>query len=172
MTLTFTGCEGYRGPAGGRLGSLAAAIAVFAGAVLISGLYAQAGEQSVGIELNRLQEVDGACRISLVFTNGLAETVEALSIETVLFDKNGAVERFLVLKSNPLPSGKVRVQQFDAKGIACKDVGRMLLNDVKDCKIEGVQPDACLSVIKPSSRLDVAFFSTETASKAGKDQQQ
>lgn len=162
------------GRGGGGMIPLLGRLAVFIsalGAALSPGSAAFAQEASVNIELNRLQEVEGACRISLVFTNGLPEAVDVLSIETVLFNKEGAVERFLVLRSNPLPSGKVRVQQFDAKGLACDGVGRILLNDVKDCKIEGVAPDGCLGVIKPSSRTGVAFFSSTTASSnEGKQQ--
>lgn len=147
---------------------LGLAVAAAVGAALPTP--ARAEDKSIGIELNRLQAVDGACRISLVFTNGLSVAVEALSIETVLFNKEGAVERFLVLKSNPLPSGKVRVQQFDAKGLACDGVGRVLLNDVKECKIEGISPQDCLDVIKPSSRTGADFFSS-TVSSAGKNKQ-
>lgn len=165
-----SGCS--RGQLFTGLRRTAQAAAAMGGAVFGALLPAHGEEGSLGIELNRLQDMNGACRISLVFTNGLADTVDALSIETVLFNKDGAVERFLVLKSNPLPSGKVRVQQFDAKGTACDDVGRLLLNDVKDCKIEGVTPQDCLAVIKPSSRTDVRFFSTATESNAGKDQGQ
>lgn len=170
MTFNSIRTGFMRGRSSQPLGRLAVAIALGAGLCLPVAKPVQAQDASVAIELNRLQDVEGACRISLVFTNGLSETVEALSIETVLFNKDGAVERFLVLKSNPLPTGKVRVQQFDARGLACDGVGKVLLNDVKECKIEGVSPDDCLEVIRPSSRTDAEFYSSTTASAGKKTQ--
>lgn len=170
MTFNLFRAGFKRGRARPPVAWLPAVAALMAGVCLSVPEPVQAQDASVGIELNRLQEVEGACRISLVFTNGLAQAVEALSIETVLFNKDGAVERFLVLKPNPLPSGKVRVQQFDLKGLGCDGVGKVLLNDVKECKIEGVSPDDCLGVIKPSSRTDADFYSSTTAGAAKKTQ--
>lgn len=144
--------------------------AVFAGCIL-AGAAARAEESGIGIELNRLQTVKEACRISLVFTNNLEEPVEELTIEIVLFNADGAVERFLVLKSNPLPEGKIRVQQFDADGLSCDSIGRVLLNDVPACKIEGLERTACLEAIRPSSRTDADFFA-KTSSGTEKDKQQ
>jgi hypothetical protein len=170
MTFNSIRAGFKRGRTAQPIGRLATAIALGAGLCLPVAKQVQAQDASVAIELNRLQDVDGACRISLVFTNGLSETVDALSIETVLFNKDGAVERFLVLKSNPLPKGKVRVQQFDAKGLGCDGVGKILLNDVKECEIKGVAPDDCIGVINPSSRTDAAFYSSTTASADKKTQ--
>lgn len=142
------------------------AAAFLAASVLLPGAAARADDGAIGIELNRLQQVDDACRISLVFTNRRETPVEALSIETVLFNTDGAVERFLVLKSNPLPPGKIRAQQFDATGIACESVGRLLLNDVKECEAADLTREGCLEAIAPSSRVEADFVSTTRADAA------
>lgn len=120
-------------------------------------------EDKVSIELNRVSEVDGACRMSFVFTNGLEVPVETLSIETVLFNKEQSVERFLVLKSRPLSPQKIRVQQFDIRGIACNRLGKLLLNDVKACKAGDLSTAGCLEKIEPSSRAGFPFISTATS---------
>lgn len=116
---------------------------------------------AISIELNRLQDVEGSCRLSLVFTNGLPATVSSLSIETVLFDKSGQVDRFLVLKSRPLPAGKIRVQQFDVEGAKCGQFGRLLLNDVRDCAAGELKDAACLERIRPSSRAEMPFVASQ-----------
>lgn len=117
-------------------------------------------EGFISIELNRVSEAKGACRLSFVFTNNMDIAVEALSIETVLFNKKGSVERFLVMKSRPLSPKKIRVQQFDIRSVKCESMGRILLNDVKHCKVSTLTQQECLDRIKPNSRTDVPFVST------------
>jgi hypothetical protein len=117
--------------------------------------------KAIGIELNRLQKVNDACRLSFVFTNKLPFEVAALSIETVLFNDAGQVDRLLALKSRPLTPGKIRVQQFDLSGTTCEGIGRLLVNDVTDCKAGDLTPAQCLERIEPSSRADIPFVSVD-----------
>lgn len=141
---------------------------VFAGLFLAAGLGlaaapAWSADEGISIELNRLEPVEDACRISLVFTNALPVPVESLAIETVLFNTGATVERFLVLKSRPLLPKKIRVQQFDVRGVPCDRFGKLLLNDVKACKAGELDSAACLDRLKPSSRdQKVPFVSTVT----------
>ncbi|MDA7948938.1 MAG: hypothetical protein MPJ78_15860 [Hyphomicrobiaceae bacterium] len=127
------------------------------------GKVAMGADQGVVIELNRLSPVKNACRMSLVFTNMMDVAVEALAIETVLFNKQDSVERFLVLKSRPLSPKKIRVQQFDVTGIDCERFGKLLLNDVKECKAATLDQKACVAGIRPSSKAGVPFVSTAAA---------
>lgn len=127
----------------------------------------EAAQGTVTIELNRLQEVDTACRLSLVYTNMLAAPVETMMIETVLFNADGGVERFLVLKSRPLPPKKIRVQQFDISDFKCSAIGSLLLNDVKECKAGSLTRSDCLDAILPTSRLTVPFISTTASGQKG-----
>lgn len=113
----------------------------------------------VDIELNRLEQLDGGCRLTLMLTNGLPAAIDALSIEAVLFDGDGRVERFLLLKTRPLAMGRTRVQQFDVRDLACEAIGRMLLNDVTECAGEGLDPATCLAAIRVTSRGEIAFVS-------------
>lgn len=112
------------------------------------------------VELNNAQPNASACRLSFVFTNLMGQKIEELSLETVLFDPKGSVIRFLVLKSRPLISGKVRVQQYEIKDIRCDQLGKVLLNDMKVCKGAGLSPALCLENAKISSRTSIPFFST------------
>ena len=116
--------------------------------------------RAINIELNRAQEKGAACRLSFVFTNGIGQPVEKLAIETVLFNTKGQVERFVVLRSRPLPKDKIRAQQFDVSGLKCGNLGRILLNDVKTCAIPKIDLTDCLGLIRVSSRAGVPFIST------------
>lgn len=153
---------------GASLGAFLAAVVVLAplvagapGAAAAEGVEEKADSSGIAIELNRLQEVGKACRLSFVFTNKLPHQVAALSIETVLFNGEGQVERLLALKSKPLTSGKIRVQQFELSDTACDGIGRVLINDVTECKAGELTAAQCLQQIKPSSRADIPFVSVD-----------
>ena len=130
--------------------------------VATNAIGAETTGRTISIELNRAEERGAACRLSFVFTNEVGQPVAKLAIETVLFNKKGQVERFVVLRSRPLPKDKIRAQQFDVNGLKCGDLGRILLNDVKACTIPGVDPADCLDLIRVRSRAEVPFISTTT----------
>lgn len=119
-----------------------------------------AGAEALEIELNRLEQRDGACRLSFVYRNRLGTDLDALQIEAVLFDQDERVERFLVLSSKSLPSDKIRVQQFDISGLDCTGLGSILVNDVKACEGKGLDPEACLARLSLSSKAEAGLLSS------------
>lgn len=119
---------------------------------------ARAAEGSIEIELNRLQQVEGGCRLIVVFTNLLEVQIDSLEVETVLFDHDGQADRFLILKSQPLAPRKVRVHQYDLAAADCASVGSILINDVVGCAGEGLTPALCLARIAPSSRETASLY--------------
>ncbi|WP_170984562.1 hypothetical protein [Rhodoligotrophos defluvii] len=139
-----------------------AAPAVFASAALAQS-NAQpeaASARTLEVELNRLEQREGACRLSMVYRNRLGADIEALQLEAVLFDGDQRVERFLVFSSKALPAGKIRVQQFDIQGLECASVGSVLINDVKACQGTGLEPAQCLAALSLSSRADTKLMSS------------
>lgn len=121
----------------------------------------EANSGTVAVELNRVQDVDGACRLTLVFTNALEVRVDTLALETVLFDADGQVDRFVGLQSEPLSPGKIQVQQYDVRDAECQSFGRLLLNDISACSVQGVEEGECLELIAPSSRIDIPFVTSQ-----------
>ncbi|WP_342643507.1 hypothetical protein [Rhodoligotrophos ferricapiens] len=121
---------------------------------------ADAKDASLDIELNRLEQRDNACRLSFVYRNRLGADLANLQLEAVLFDKDERVERFLVLSSKALPAEKIRVQQFDIAGLDCKGLGSVLVNDVKACEGEGLEPAKCLAELALSSKTDTKLLSS------------
>lgn len=123
--------------------------------LVLAGIGGKASAQdtpSIAVELNRLQQTDATCRLSLVFTNLLPVAIDALELETVLFDTEGRAGRFLILKSQPLVPGKVRVHQYDLDDTSCEAIGSVLINDVIACDGDGLNPAGCLSRLDVSSR--------------------
>ena len=116
---------------------------------------AGAQARTVGVELNRLEQVDGSCRGYFVFRNGFAEPVETLDLDVFLFDAEGVIRQRVALASGRLEPGKTHVRIFELPDIACDDIGRVLLSDVMECGLSG--GDGCGPAVEVSSRAGVPF---------------
>lgn len=133
-----------------RIAGHAAAALALAATVAAPALAADA----VSIELNRLEQRDGACRVSLVVGNPGDTAFDSLKLDLVFFDRQGVISRRLAVEAGPLRAAKTTVKLFDASETPCDGVGRLLLNDVTAC---GGEAD-CLAAVKISSRVkDVEF---------------
>ncbi len=135
--------------------TIAAALA--AAVVLTGNSNANAGEDSISLQLNRAQPSTAGCRLSFVMRNNVATSVDGLKLEIVLFDKNGQVGQFFVLNAGALPSGKTKVRQFDIEQQKCSEVSRVLLNDVAACGGNSLDPATCLELIRPTTSTHIEF---------------
>ncbi len=113
-----------------------------------------AEEPKLTIELNALNQTEGACRLLFVARNGLAADVTSLVLEAVAFDASGSVNRIALFDFSSLPTGTPRVRQFDLPDLACSDIGSLLVNGVQSC--EG--PADCSAALSVSSRTDVELL--------------
>lgn len=115
---------------------------------------AVAEETALSLELNALDARDGACRITFLARNDGADDIEQAVFEAVIFDTEGRVERLTLFDVQSLPVGRPRVRQFDLAGLACGDIGRLLINGTTTCTVGGAESDACALPVL-SSRADV-----------------
>lgn len=120
---------------------------------------AQDGEAALKVELNGLEQVDKACRMTFVVENALAVTITKGVFEVALFDAKGLVERLMVLDFRDLPKGRTRVRQFDAADTSCGGVSRILVNDATECAGEGLDPEACIAALRTSTTIQTKFGS-------------
>ena len=120
---------------------------------------AQDGEAALKVELNGLEQVDKACRMTFVVENALAATITKAVFEVALFDAKGLVERLMVLDCRDLPKGRTRVRQFDAADTSCGSVSRILVNDATECAGEGLDPEACIAALRTSTTTQTKFGS-------------
>ena len=107
------------------------------------------------IELNNARQAGKNCRLSFIVQNRMPSAIKALALEIVLFNGQGLVEQFLKLKAGALPTGKMRVKQFDLKDRNCGDVSKMLINQIAECKGENLSPAACTGALSISSRTSI-----------------
>ncbi len=109
----------------------------------------------LAVELNTAAPQGDACRLTFVVENGLGADLDAAVIETVLFDREGAVILFTLFDFGAVPAGRPRVRQFDVAGTECGRIGRVLLNGVHACRGAGIAPGDCEAALRWSSRTDV-----------------
>ena len=106
----------------------------------------------LSLELNAMQQVEGACRIVFLAENRLGADLAALSFETVLIDADGVVDRLTLFDFQSLPEGRMRVRQFDLEGAQCGHIGRVLINGAAACEGEGLSGDECIGKLTLTSR--------------------
>lgn len=130
---------------------ISALLTVFSTAAL-----AQVG--GINVELNKLKQVDNACRAYLVTQNLTDTDFKSLQLDVVMFDDKGIVAKRLAVEIGPMPAHKTRLKVFDIAGLPCENIGQLLLNDVIQCKDSHGKRNDCLALIRVTSRGDVAFI--------------
>lgn len=126
---------------------------------LMPAVHAQeaASSASLAIELNALQPAESGCRVTFLATNDLGGTLDRASVETAIFDDQGAIDRIVTLDFKALTPGKTKVLQFALAGLDCAKVGRVLINDITACEGEGLAAQDCLAGLETTARPDIAF---------------
>ena len=115
-----------------------------------------AGQDRVAIELNKLEQVDGACRIYMVVRTGRT-AYESFKLDVVLFDAGGIIASRVAVGMGPLRAGRPTVKLFDVQDQPCDAIGSLLVNEVLECRPADVAND-CLARIEVSSRTDVQIL--------------
>lgn len=137
------------------------ALVLFLGGLIPSAVLAQsddAGPKTLFLELNAVQDVDGACRLTFFAQNDTGVTIEAAVFETVIFDTSGSVVSLSLFDFRDLPADRPRVRQFDLPGTSCATVGQALINGASSCVVGGAESDLCQSTLSLGSRLPVELL--------------
>jgi hypothetical protein len=112
----------------------------------------------ITIELNKLEKTEDACRGYFVIDNGMPDTLKELQIEVFLFDKQGVILRRVALPFPDVRSGRIKVVLFDLSGVACGDIGRLLVNGVLTCTAASGAPiEGCADRLAVTSRAEAEF---------------
>ena len=139
-----------------RARAAAAALALLAmGGAIFPAIAQDKGVLS--LELNRLEQVEGGCRLAFVAQNGLAADLEGVAFEIVIFDADGRVQRLTVFDFGALPAGRPRVRQFDLAQTQCGSVGRILVNGVSQCAGQDIDDKACEQGLILTNRTGAEF---------------
>ena len=135
------------------------ALPVLTGAALVLaiaaglGAPAPAGEPSLEIELNKVEDNDGACLASFVVRNRLGHTLDRFSMDLYVFDRDGVIARQVLLDLAPLRGDKTTVARFSLIKRPCGEISRILINDIPSCRSEGTGETLdCLDGLTVTSR--------------------
>ena len=127
-------------------------------AMLVASNSALGSDESVLVELNKLEPNEGDCRAYLVMKNESASAFESLKLDVVVFDTDGIVAKRLAVEAAPLPRDKTSLKVFDIGGLPCDRVGRVLLNEVMTCADDAQERGDCLELMTTSSRAAIDFI--------------
>jgi len=117
----------------------------------------EAASPALLLELNATQPSDKGCRLTFVVTNNLGAELTKAAFEIALFNDAGVVDRLTVLDFNELPAGKTKVARFDLAGADCGKISRVLVNHATECSGTGIDPKACLSLLKATTKSNILF---------------
>ncbi|WP_171240282.1 hypothetical protein [Ruegeria sp. HKCCA5491] len=133
--------------------------AIFVSLPLAAAAQSEGADQTgLLLELNTLQDVEGACRLTFLIDNKTGSEIDAASFETVIFDASGSVVSLSLFNFRDLPAGRPRVRQFDLPGMTCAGVGRALINGANTCVVAGADSQLCDDTLKLNSRTEVELL--------------
>lgn len=112
-----------------------------------SPVFAEKAQPLAKLELNTVTQSGEDCR--MVFTAQAPHALDALVVETVLFDAKGGVSLLTLFDFDSLPAAGLRVRQFDIPATQCGGISRVLFNGVTQCEGAG-----CAAPLAVGSRID------------------
>src|SRR5262249_31713623 len=128
--------------------------AVFFTALLAAGTVS-AQQDSLGVELNKLEAQGNGCRAFVVVTNKGETSYQTLKLDLILFQPDGVIGKRFGIELGPIKPDKKSVKSFDIANTACDQIGSFLINDVMECKSETGAISDCLTNLAPSSLTKV-----------------
>jgi len=129
---------------------LGAAIAALLLAILPFAPARGAQDDSINVELNSVESAQNRCRLAFVIDNKDELPLQTLKLDLAVFNRDGVVQRRLVIEMGPVRRAKTMVRTFEIDG-ECLQIGSILVNDVTACAPG--DPGACLDRLTLSSRV-------------------
>jgi hypothetical protein len=115
-----------------------------------------AADPAIHIELNAAETVQqDHCRLSFVVENNAESAIDTLKLDLALFDREGTINRRMIVEMGPLRAAKTIVRTFSVE-TDCGRIGAILLNDVTACSPG--EPGGCLDRLALSSRPSTIRF--------------
>jgi hypothetical protein len=115
-----------------------------------------AADPAIHIELNAAETVQqDHCRLSFVVENNADSAIDTLKLDLALFDREGTINRRMIVEIGPLRAAKTIVRTFGVE-TDCGRIGSILLNDVTACSPG--EPGGCLDRLALSSRPSTIRF--------------
>jgi hypothetical protein len=141
---------------------MAIAARIFVAAALLFGIALPGGagaqEARIGIELNKLEPTENACRSYVVVRNPADQTFTAFNMEVLVFDTDGVIQNRIAMDLAPVLPQKTTVLIINLTGITCEKIGEVLVNSFLDCERGEERLGDCLARIDLSSKTTARLF--------------
>jgi len=136
-----------------------AAIAALTTTFVLNGLAPALADDTghIALELNALDGENQTCRLTFLVTNQHTTPIDKLVYETVVFTKDGRVDRLTLFDFGALPVSRPRVRQFELSDLGCADLGQVLINGAHACTGDALPNGACVNDLRLSSRTDAGL---------------
>jgi len=108
-------------------------------------------DTGLSIELNKLEQQQSACRLTLLIENKLETRINDLNFELALFGSDKQITKMLAISAGSFPTRKTRIRQFDLPDTKCESISRFLLNSITKCDGDGLTPENCLDRTRTGS---------------------
>jgi len=139
-----------------RLFAIAATFLLIAATpFLLQEAKAQQDQDSISVELNKLEPSEKGCRAFIVISNTSSTAYEVFKLDLVMFKTDGIIGRRFALNLAPMRPTKRTVKLFDLDDTKCEDIGSFLVNDVMECRTADQTDQDCLARLKVSSLTNV-----------------
>jgi len=112
-------------------------------------------EDSISLELNKLETSDKGCRAYVVVSNPSATSFDAYKLDLVMFQADGIIGRRFAVDLAPLRPSKRTVKLFELDGTNCDGIGSFLVNDVMECRSDTGPVNDCLARLQVKSLTKV-----------------
>jgi len=112
-------------------------------------------DDSISLELNKLQPSDKGCRAFLVVSNPTSTKYEDFQIDLVMFQTDGVIGSRFAVELAPLLPSKRSIKEFVLTDADCDNIGSFLINDIMECRSDAGPVDNCLARLKVNSLTKV-----------------
>jgi hypothetical protein len=109
------------------------------------------------VELNKLEEGEGACRAFFLFRNETGRSFEGFELSLALLDTSGVIDQLLTVDAAPLPVARTTLKLFEFPDIACADISELLLHEVGACRPQNADEMDCFAFMELDSKADAAL---------------
>lgn len=108
----------------------------------------RAQDSPLGIELNKTEEVDGACHATFVIYSRLEAPLDRFSMDVYIFDKEGVISRRTLLEMAPIRPNKTNIATFPLIDQPCASIGHLVLNDTPSCRLSTGEDANCYDELR------------------------
>ncbi|MEM0937148.1 MAG: hypothetical protein AAGJ91_14755 [Pseudomonadota bacterium] len=109
------------------------------------------------VELNKLEEGEGACRAFFLFRNETGRSFEGFEMSLALLDTGGVIDQLLTVDAAPLPVARTTLKLFEFPGVTCSSIAELLLHEVGACRPQNGEEMDCFGFMELDSKTDAAL---------------